>query len=72
MSAPVSVKLYHFFHRWMDDLRLHVLLLTVFQSHQDDGWVIMKECVLEPGSRSIRFPSLARFEPRLVTESRSL
>ena len=28
---------------WMDDLGIFVTL-TVFQSYQDDGWVIMKGC----------------------------
>ena len=31
-------------NRWMDDLRFYVLL-TVFQSYQDDVWMIMKGCV---------------------------
>ena len=30
--------------RWMDDLRFY-FLLTVFQSYQDDVWMIMKGCV---------------------------
>ena len=29
---------------WMEDLRFYVLL-TVFQSYQDDVWMIMKGCV---------------------------
>ena len=30
---------------WMDDLRFYVPFLTVFQSYQDDVWMIMKGCV---------------------------
>ena len=31
----------------MDDLDLHPFL-TVFQSKQDDGWLIMRLCAMEP------------------------
>ena len=31
-------------NEWMDDLRVY-LLLTVFQSYQDDVWMITKGCV---------------------------
>ena len=47
-SAATDLDLFcslrHFYNRWLDDLRFNVLL-TVFQSYQDDVWMIMKGCV---------------------------
>ena len=38
--------------------------LTVFQSYQDDGWVIMKSCATEPWHLQLR-----RFLPQSGLES---
>ena len=43
LSVAEMVQL--FMWRWMDDLQFYDFFLAVFQSYEDDRWVIMKGCV---------------------------
>ena len=41
---------------WMNDAKLRPYIFIVFQSYEDDGQLIIKDCVIEPRLQLKRSP----------------